>query len=193
MNTIQLFIIALSIYSPIKTTNYNDVISIKSEPTACTFSIGQTYQGGKIFYLDCSGCHGLIASPTDISTAPWFNGSYTNTSAFASAVGAGLLNSKLAVLNQGTGTYATKLCTDLNQGGYTDWYLPSKHELNLMYMNIGQGAAAPNNNIGQFSNGNYWSSTEINANEAWYQLFLLGGQTAGNKNNSYAVRAIRSF
>lgn len=161
---------------------------------ACTFAIGQTYQGGIIFYLDCSGCHGLIAAPSDQSTgASWYNGTYSYTTAFANGVNAGAGNTKTIVYNQGAGSYAARLCTDLTLSTYNDWYLPSKYELNLMYMNIGPGAAAPNNNIGVFASTNYWSSTEEDNNQAWYQHFLLGGQFAGSKNQSYNVRAIRAF
>ena len=36
--------------------------------STCGLSIGDTHQGGIIFYLDASGCHGLIAAPGDQST-----------------------------------------------------------------------------------------------------------------------------
>lgn len=180
--------------TPQKKTLAGRVATDKSNTTSCNFTIGQSYQGGIIFYLDCTTCHGLIAAPTDQSTgASWYNGAFTYTTAFANGVNAGAGNSKLIVHSQGAGTYAAKLCTDLLISTYDDWYLPSKYELNLMYMNIGPGAAAPNTNIGGFASTYYWSSTEEDDNQAWYQLFLLGGQFTGTKNLSYNVRAIRAF
>ncbi len=46
--------------------------------------IGQTYQGGIIFYLDASGDHGLIAAPADQGVTSW--GCYGNVDAFQTAV-----------------------------------------------------------------------------------------------------------
>jgi hypothetical protein len=162
--------------------------------SGCGLSIGQTYQGGIIFYLDASGCHGLIAAPSDQSTGiQWYNGSYTNTTAFASCVGCGDGNTSMIVYNQGAGSYAAKLCYDLNLGGYTDWYLPSKVELNLMYQNIGQGNALGLGNVGGFANIFYWSSTEIDTSTAWGQYFTNGYQGGYNKGSNFYVRAVRAF
>jgi hypothetical protein len=157
-------------------------------------AIGQTYQGGIIFYLDASGCHGLISAPTDQSTGiQWYNGSYTNTTAFASCVGCGDGNTSMIVYNQGAGSYAAKLCFDLSLGGYSDWYLPSKYELNLMYQNIGQGNALGLGNVGGFANNYYYSSTEVSSNGAWDQYFSNGNQFNVNKAINYYVHAVRAF
>jgi hypothetical protein len=48
-------------------------VSLSAAASTCGLSIGDTHQGGIIFYLDASGCHGLIAAPGDQSTsAAWF-------------------------------------------------------------------------------------------------------------------------
>jgi hypothetical protein len=162
--------------------------------TLPTLAIGQVYQGGIIFYLDASGKHGLIAAPSDQSTGiQWYNGAYTNTTAFASCVGCGDGNTSRIVYSNGSGSYATKLCYDLNSGGNTDWYLPSKYELNLMYQNIGKGNALGLGNIGNFANNYYWSSTENDFNGAWNQNFVNGNQDYTNKIYTYNVRALRAF
>ncbi|TAL41208.1 MAG: DUF1566 domain-containing protein, partial [Methylovulum sp.] len=170
-----------------------------------TIVIGKTWQGGIIFYVDKSGEHGLIAAPKDLTDSSgnaayieWWNGSYTNTGAKATAVGTGQANTTaIVVSSQGADSYAAKLCDDLVIGKYSDWYLPSKDELNLMYNNIGQGATTPLTNIGKFASYYYWSSSEdtgINGwGNAWGQDFDHGSQVYFSVNNTVFVRAIRSF
>ncbi len=70
-----------------------------------------------------------------------------------------------------------------------DWRLPSKLELNLMYQNIGQGAA----NVGSFSNKVYWSSTPDNDDFVMIQDFATGAQGHVFKESLTSVRAVRAF
>ena len=165
-----------------------------STTSPCGLAIGQTYQGGIIFYLDPSGCHGLVAAPTNQSTgAPWYNGSYTDTRAYGSGLFEGKYNTVMIDFNQGGATSAAAICGDLSLGGYSDWYLPSIEELNKMYQNIGQGNALGLGNIGGFALNYYWSSTEVDINLVWLQVFDGGGQFNDYKILTYYVRAIRAF
>jgi len=162
----------------------------------CGLSIGDTYQGGIIFYLDATGCHGLIAAPSDQSTGiVWWNGSYTNTYASGSGLFDGDGNCYRIRGSQGdcASCNAAELCLDLILGGYLDWYLPSKYELNLMYRNIGQGNALGLGNVGGFASYFYWSSTEYGNASAWRQNFGSGSQGANDKANYHYVRAVRAF
>jgi hypothetical protein len=169
----------------------------ESVTSTCGLTIGDTHQGGIIFYLDASGCHGLIAAPSDQSTGiAWWNGSFVDTYAYGNGIGAGEGNSQGIRRWQGTcsSCYASELCQDLSLGGYTDWYLPSKYELNLMYENIGQGDALGLGNIGNFViSFSGWSSTELNSSGAWTQGFYDGNQSSGAKDDAYDVRAVRAF
>ena len=81
---------------------------------------------------------------------------------------------------------ANALCLNYNGGGYTDWYLPSKDELNKLYI-------AHTFGIGGFVASLYWSSSEYSATNAWYQDFNNGGQGYNYKATNYYVRAVRSF
>jgi hypothetical protein len=163
----------------------------ESVTSTCGLSIGDTYQGGIIFYLDASGCHGLIAAPGDQSTAAaWWNGSYMDTRAYGSGLFEGKYNTKMINWQQGGTTSAAAICANYGDG---KWYLPSIEELNLMYENIGQGNALGLGNIGGFVNTYYWSSTEIDNSSGWRQYFLNGNQYKDWKYKSGGVRAVRAF
>jgi len=73
--------------------------------------------------------------------------------------------------------------------GYEDWYLPSIEELELMYNTTGQGA----DNSGNFEDDYYWSSSEINSDNAWEFSFINGSSYFTNKYITSRVRVIRSF
>jgi hypothetical protein len=73
-------------------------------------------------------------------------------------------------------------------GGLTDWRLPTKDELSLLYNNRGV--------VGSFdisSDSFYWSSIEYSSNHAWGQSFYRGKQNFGGKNTSFSVRPVRAF
>ena len=99
-------------------------------------AIGQSYQGGIIAYIDSTGQHGLIAATADQSSGiQWYNGDYIVTGATGTAIGTGLTNTNAIIAAQGSGSYAASIARDYNGGGYTDWFLPSKDELNQLYVN----------------------------------------------------------
>lgn len=96
---------------------------------------------------------------------------------------------------------AARICDDLDLNNQTDWFLPSKDELDLMWINladsdgnnVNNGPTDPGN-LGGFNSSNYWSSSEFSTWNAWYQGFSNGDQShAFSKNLSFSVRAIREF
>jgi hypothetical protein len=84
---------------------------------------------------------------------------------------------------------AKPACEELISNGYSDWYLPSKEELNLVYVNLGKFG------IGCFREGFYWSATEQNRLFAWGREFDEGDFLlwAMQKTMKLNVRAVRSF
>jgi len=164
-------------------TNYN--VSANTDDGSCTYplAIGDTHQGGIIFYLDGNG-GGLIAAPTDQSTGTQWR-CYGTLIGTSSAIGAGSQNTIDIEAGCTTPGTAADICANLTLGGYSDWFLPSKDELNEIYLN--------KSIIGGFVNYYYWSSTESDANYAWFQNFSNGTQTFYNKNDFNGVRAVRAF
>jgi hypothetical protein len=159
-------------------------------------AVGDTYGGGIVFYILQSGDagydadvqHGLIAATEDQSAGiRWHNGTNSITGATGRAVGTGATNTTTIIDAQGaTATdYAAGLARAYAGGGYDDWFLPSRDELNLLYLQKDE--------VGGFTTNFYWSSTESDSRNAWKQRFSDGNQNNNNKNNASNVRAVRAF
>ena len=161
-----------------------------------SLSIGDLHQGGYIFYLDGNG-GGLIAASTYESPTEWGCQGTEITGADGTAIGTGAQNTIDIVAGCSTSTWtspiAADICANLSLNGYSDWFLPSMDELNLMYLNIGSGNALGLGNIGSFVGGYHWSSTEISYNNAWFQDFNNGNQVNAGKDGIARVRAVRAF
>jgi len=188
-----------------------------------TLNIGDSYGGGKVAYIFTSSdpgyiagqTHGLIAATSDQTTdlgVKWFP--YTFYGATGTYLGLGLPNTVTiiasAVLQGSTDitTFAAGLASSHRGGGYIDWYLPSKDELNKLYNNrVAIGGFATSGTI-----ATYWSSsqkgslsyTDFNSLKtgvasAYQQFFFTyNGNSEGTQNdlgisNLRRVRAIRAF
>ena len=166
------------------------------------YKIGDFAQGGIVFWVDETGEHGLVCDTADISTGiRWYNGVNKVTNATGEGVGAGEMKTMLIIAQQtidnAAGVFAALLCTNLVRGPYGDWYLPSKQELNLMYVHKAAISITALANGGSgFDDGGHWSSTELNDDDAnaWMQFFDTGSQLFDGKSNITSnVRAIRAF
>jgi hypothetical protein len=169
------------------------------------FGVGDFYGGGVVFYIFESGdtgyvageTHGLIAAVQDQSSdIPWYNGSYTTTGATLTTIGTGSANTDAIIDAQGTPqtSYAAGVARAYTGGGFTDWFLPSKDELNQMYTNKATiNTTASANGGSNFSTNYYWSSTEDDNNNAWSQSFFSGFQYNISKDYTDIVRAVRAF
>jgi hypothetical protein len=153
--------------------------------TQTTFGIGQNYGGGIIFYIDSTGHHGLISAASDVGYTTW-GCSGLLIGATQSGIGTGQNNTTAIVNGCNTAGIAASLCYELVLNGFDDWFLPSKDELNQLYLN--------KDLIGGFvTYYSYWSSTETDANNAICQFFMNGNQIIGGKTFPLYIRPIRYF
>ena len=137
----------------------------------------------------------LVASLTNLSTAlPWTIPAFQTTQVGASAQSFfdGLTNTNAIIAQTGApaaDTYAAGRANLFRGGGFSDWYLPSVWELNMLYN------SAPIINkvlvVNGFSSSNYWSSTENSPSLSFRMAFVDSAQFASNKANTSFVRAVR--
>ncbi|MFZ4526762.1 MAG: pentapeptide repeat-containing protein [Chlorobium sp.] len=173
--------------------------------------VAYIYQPGDVGYVD-NEQHGLIAAKSDIRinyTDAWSavdqndyfrwstgerekegNADYAwqellNTS---TRLGEGAANTDKILERYPLEKYpytAAAVARAYRGGGFDDWYLPSKSELNKLYY--------VKSAVGGFSYFIYWSSTEISAASAWVQYFVSGYQGINLKSVGWCVRAVRAF
>ena len=130
-------------------------------------AIGDRHEGGIIFYLTPNRKHGLVAETKDQGNTTWYG-------------------AQNLVSDPANHSKAGKK--------YTDWRVPTRVELKLMYSSIGPGALAPLMNVGSFANNSYWSSTAYANDSAWYLDFGSGAPYGATLNAPFIlVRAVRSF
>jgi hypothetical protein len=178
--------------------------------TGGTCIVGDTGPGGgKVFYVAASNftttgstcnttCRYLEAAPTS-GTNAWTDAVYRwsgNTTvqigarAAGTAIGTGYENT-LAIVGQDSGggtadRAATKARAYRGPNNLSDWFLPSKDELNRLYL---QRAT-----VGVFVENFFWSSSESSADLAWVQIFFNGSQSDGGfKVSTFYVRPVRAF
>lgn len=173
------------------------------------FSIGDTGPAGGLVFYDkgeyTNGWRYMEAAPEDLGFFEW-GCSGTSISGTHAGMGYGMVNSVFianlhdtlddfynnpSVCNAANnGTVAAQKALLFEVNGYSDWLLPSHVELALMYSNLHlQG-------LGGFTPAPYWSSTEMDADNAQTVDFTDGSGTATAKIpavNTVHARAIRYF
>ena len=199
------------------TVTASDAAGNASTATNVTFSItnvndvGDFYQGGVIYYIFNSQdngyvsgeIHGLIAAVENQGSEITWSisddaGNNVTTGATGMAIGTGSANTDAIIAVQGTASsHAAGLARAYAGGSYTDWFLPSKYELNKMYLNKATiNSTATANGGSNFSDDGYWSSTEHSYVYAWYYDFDWNVSGIARKETTYEankVRAVRAF
>ncbi len=167
------------------------IVIVKENGTYSLRDIGPA--GGYIFYdkgIYSSGWRYLEAAPVSTEALKKWGSYETLIGGTGAEIGTGQSNTTKIVtwLNSHSETdRAAQFCDDLVYGGYSDWFLPSKDELNQMYVNLHK------HGVGGFDEGSYWSSSEYSATFAWENYFYYGLQNSHFKLSTFRVRAVRAF
>jgi len=173
-------------------------------------AVGDAYGGGVVAYILQPGDffyspteqRALIAASADQPVSglgvQWATKPYLSRyvpGATGTFIGTGSFTTDNIVRQNGPGSsYAAGLARAYRGGGYSDWYLPSRDELDKLYRN----RAA----IGGFVTASagyplYWSSSEYGVGQAydraWFQDFGNGGRFDNPKSLTARVRAVRSL
>lgn len=158
---------------------------------------GKIYKDGYIFYLNTDDGTGMVSGMEDlVPDAEWgcfetdildisnVPGDPENPEVSPGArVGDGPANTTGIISGCNQAEIAALICRNLG----TDWFLPSRGELNLMYLRLNEKG------FGDFVNTWYWSSTESGVFFAWKQNFWNGNQDVDFKDFEFYVRPVRSF
>ena len=194
-------------------------------------AVGDTGPGGGIVFYVASGtftqigaagsmctttCKYLEAAPTNwlAGTAgdpmrTWATNVNSNQTTFVTgadgtAIGSGYQNSRDISAQAGNvaGSSAAVLAREYGGGSKTDWFLPSKDELNELCKYARSQTTGSTSTVcantgslrSGFASADYWSSSESNSNSARGQAFYNGIQYLGAKNiDNVAVRPVRAF
>ena len=195
MKLLVLLLLVVVSFSSCKKGGCTDYDALNYDPEAKVddnscyyFWIGQNYQGGKIFYIDRSKKHGLIAAEFDLNNSWWgcFGDSIEAPGINDTEVYKGSANSQIIVDACGYNTAAGR-CLLLDTMMYDDWFLPSLEEMRGVSTNLGKLGQA------NLTPGYYWTSSQSSSTSAW---LILNGNSAPaplQKQISYRVRPIRAF
>ena len=162
--------------------------------TAKSCVIGNTGPGGGIvFYVNESNATGsryleAAANTWNGGTADpsleWSGNTETSVST-QTGIGTGSANTAAIIADSNTANRAATAAFAYRGGGLSDWFLPSKDELNQLY--------AQKDVVGGFTVSHYWSSSQSSAMSAWNQYFDGGGLGNNVKYNPNPLRPVRTF
>ena len=162
-------------------------VTYSNEKAFKPYSIGSAYAGGIILDLDSSGESGIVCASADVGLYAWgCPGSLVPGT--STSLGSGSANTDSILLSCVTRPIAASVCSGLVVNEYTDWYLPSRDEIQLIYNRLHlQGR-------GGFGSGWYWTSSQSGSSTAWALNFGTGALSgSASKGLSGMVRPVRTF
>jgi hypothetical protein len=193
-----------------------------NNPNPTPYAIGDTGSGGGIVFYDkgytSDGWRYLEAAPASMVFPP---ANYIKYSSIhvgeligdtGTAIGSGKQNTEIIMeqlhnWNDLEGRkVAAQLCVEFECGGKTDWFLPSRDELNEMFLSLGVTGlneyalldwtfqdGKTREEWGGWNRKKFWSSSEVDNKEAWVVELNGGAQYSSQKGFEYMVRPVRAF
>lgn len=149
-------------------------------------AIGTETAGGLVYKTDAANDYSYIVKTQTLEDSV-FGCRGTNISGAVGAnIGDGIANTLAIEAACTTANTAADRAANLNDAGFTDWYLPSQGELVEIY-----NALVNTNLYSAFANGEYVSSTQANANEVKAVNFANGTVSNISKESTFKVLAVR--
>ncbi|MFZ9684855.1 MAG: hypothetical protein ACO3BE_05635, partial [Gemmobacter sp.] len=138
-------------------------------------------------YAGTSGGHRLYTTAADQGQFTWHNGTsnWTETGATSTSDGLANTNTLVALADAGAPYKAAHACRALG----SEWYLPSRDELNVLYVN--RVAIGGFDLSGSFPAGWYWSSSEYYHVYARTQRFSDGNPNHTLRTDGLSIRCVR--
>lgn len=180
---------------------------LSEEQGESTCSIGDTCEGGIVAYVDEQGNKLIVSAVDNAEDIEWgCRGQLLGIT--SKEYGTGKENTEALVnWHQGweepwftapeevggycheknDGTVAARVCYELELNEYSDWYLPSIDELDLIYENVHKDYR------GDFGTNEYWSSSEYTEGSSWIKTFANGDEYGYQKTFNRMVRCVRSI
>ncbi len=161
--------------------------------------IGKYHQGGLIFCLDSTRQHGLVAFMSPIWSVWNYTWSDTLVQVNGTSIscGTGLQNTDTIISQVSDSLTYAKFCSNFSFNGYSDWYLPSLAELELVNFNLfNRGFMRGLNDT--YNGTSFYcryvaTSSSFDKNQYWTYCFG-SGPSLEMKNTSVAILLpIRSF
>jgi len=161
----------------------------------------------------CEAAESLDVDPICVWTELAYGDTFTSTT--GTAIGTGYKNTTEIITQLGAEVAPAVVSQAYRGGGLSDWFLPSKDELNELCKYARNQTTGDTlticDNTGTLRSGfsvydpsgykghNRWSSSDIDSNLAWAQYFGQidrndsGVQVDSSKNNDHYVRPVRAF
>ncbi len=190
------------------------------DSAARIYNVGDIGPGGGLIFLIANGLTYEMApknwGAAETTEVNWCNAIALDIAdAEGTAIGTGANNTQAIVASCTSG--ASNDAAAYRGGGFTDWFLPSRDELNAMCHYSRNLSAAPDSTVScfgdsgtsqngmfasspyGFASGDYWSSSQDSSsqfsseNYAWWQNLVNGSRTSDGKSGLHRVRPIRAF